>query len=94
LPADGKKLSIVASRNGLTGKMSPTSWIHRGASSTGMNTPDRNSTGRIVALTIAGAASALGMIDVHASASVQNAADPTATVVTNAGADRVGRSML
>ena len=52
--------------------------IHAGAlSPSGMNTPDRNSNGRIVALTIAGAASAFGMTAVIANPRAQKLAAPT-----------------
>ena len=58
--------------------------IHCGPSSMGMNTPERNSRGRIEALTTAGAASALGMNPVRASPRAQNEAPPT-SMVTDEG---------
>ena len=56
-------------------------FIHSGASGpSGMKIPDRNSRGRMIALTIAGAASAFGTIAVVASPSAENAIAPTTTV--------------
>ena len=52
----------MASTKCRTGKMLPTALIHVGVSSpSGMKMPERNSSGRIVALTIGGAASAFGI---------------------------------
>jgi hypothetical protein len=45
-----------------------------------MKIPDRNSIGKMIALTIAAEASAFGMTDVAASPSAQNAADPMSTM--------------
>ena len=49
----------------------------------GMKIPDKNSSGRIVALTIAGAASALGMTELIAKPSAQKLAAPTSSMTRN-----------
>ena len=75
---------MVASRKCFTGKMSPTVRIHAGESSvTVMNTPDRNRSGRMIAFTTAGPASAFGTIAVVASPSAENAIPPTMIVTMN-----------
>src|SRR5439155_21862733 len=56
-----------------------------GALLSGMNTSETNSSGRIVALTTAGDASAFGMIAVTASPSEEKHAAPTASVTRKAG---------
>jgi hypothetical protein len=61
--------------------MSPTTFIHCGASGpSGMKMPERNSSGRMIAFTTAGAASAFGTIAVVASPRAENAIAPTTTV--------------
>ena len=76
-----RKPARIASAKCFTGKMSATVVIHVGASSSsGMKMPDRNSSGRIVAFTIGGAASAFGITQVSASASAANDSDPTRNV--------------
>lgn len=50
--------------------------------------PDKNSTGRMTALTIGAAASVLGIAAESASLSAQNAAEPTRTTTMNLSRDR------
>ena len=57
--------------------------IHVGASSIGKKIPERNSSGSTAALTIGGAASALGIAAVSASASAAKLKPPTSNVRTN-----------
>src|SRR5271165_680902 len=67
-----------------TGKIRAIHTIHAGALlPSGMKTPDRNSSGRIDALTIAGAASAFGMTAVTANPSAQKLAAPTSNMTRN-----------
>ena len=67
--------------------------IQAGAlSPNGMNTPDRKSNGRIVALTIGAAASAFGMIAVTANPSAQNATAPTTSMTQEAHQRDAGRA--
>src|SRR4051812_42478252 len=91
-PGGGMKASVVARRKCFTGNTSPTTCIHFGASDTGKKTPDRKSSGSMIAFVTAGAASTLGVNAVVARPIEQNAAAPTSSDTTNAGADVVGRS--
>ena len=75
-----------------TGNTSASVVSHTGASSSGMNTSEMNSSGRMDAFTIAGAASAFGMTVVTASPSVQNVAAAIASVSSTAGSVFVGSS--
>ena len=66
-----------------TGNIRASQRIHDGVlSSNGMKIPDRNSTGRMTALTTAAAASPLGMAALSARPSAQNVAEPTSTATT------------
>ena len=59
-----------------------------------MKIPDRNSSGRIVAFTIGGEASAFGIAAVSARARAANDSDPTSSVARNSRSGRpVGRSV-
>ena len=67
-----------------TGKIRAIQTIQAGALlPSGMKTPDRNSSGRIDALTMAGAASAFGMTAVTAKPSAQKVAAPTSSMTRN-----------
>ena len=57
----------------------------------GIKIPDRKSSGRIVALTIAGALSALGISEVTATPRAQKLVDPTTTITRNRTECRPGR---
>ena len=71
-----------------TGKIRAIQTIQAGALlPSGMNTPDRNSSGRIDALTIAGEASALGMAAVIANPSAQKLAAPPEIHARGSGID-------
>ena len=79
-----------------TGNIRATQTIQAGALlPSGIKTPDRNSSGRIDALTIAGAASALGMTAVIAKPSAQKLAAPTSSMTRNrSSVTPVGMSAL
>src|ERR1017187_10949600 len=79
-----RKPACIACAKCLTGK---TLAIHRIQDGVllpnAMKMPDRNSSGRIVALTIAADASALGITAVIANPSAQKDAEPTTTMMAN-----------
>src|SRR5581483_182576 len=74
------KPARMASAKCLTGKMVPTVLIHAGElSPSGMKMPDRNRSGRMMAFTTAGPASAFGTIAVVARPSAAKLAPPATT---------------
>jgi hypothetical protein len=94
-PGLSRNASRVASKKCRTGKTSPTSLTQLGASSPiGMNTPDRNSSGRMIALTIGGPASAFGTMPETASPSAaKHPAPMTSDTAYFHANDPLGRSM-
>src|SRR4051794_32851606 len=85
-PVGEKYAACMASAKWRTGKILPTTSPHGGAFAvTGMKMSDRNRIGRIEAFTIAGAASAFGMIVVMARPRAAKLAAPTRIVTMNAG---------
>src|SRR5438270_1435371 len=90
LPLTWKKEPMRASAKWRTGKSLPRVSSHCGGFWSGMKTFEMNSSGRIVPLTMAGEASALGTTAVRATPRTQNTAAPTTRVNANAGSVAVG----